>query len=75
MALRAAAHVLKKIQARAERATRPTYKTGLPASTRGAVGRMVAGLRVGGKVKRVNCKILSMELQVTHGKGENKVEI
>lgn len=36
---------------------KPTYKAGLPACTQGAVGGVVAGLRVGRKVKRVSCEI------------------
>ena len=46
------------IKARAERATRPTYKAGLPASTQGAAGGVVAGLRVEGEVNTVNWEIL-----------------
>lgn len=45
---------LKIIKYRPEqRAMRPTYEAGLPARTQGAVGRVVAGLRAGGKVKGV----------------------
>lgn len=50
-------HVLKKKKSRPEqRATGPTYEAGLPACTRGAVGRVVTGLRVGRKVKKGQTK-------------------
>lgn len=50
-------HVLeKKNPGQSRQGQRPTYEAGLPACW-GAVGRGVAGLRVGGKVKRVTCKI------------------
>jgi len=47
---------IKSLQARAKRAKCPTYKAGLPACSQGAVGRVLAGLRVGGKVKKVSCE-------------------
>jgi len=46
----------KEKKPRPERVTRPTYEAGLPARVQRAVGGVVAGLRVGGKVKGVNCK-------------------
>lgn len=56
------AHVLKKKKKKSrqqQRAIGPTYKAGLPACTQGAVGRVVTGLRVGGKIKGQTKKYLS----------------
>lgn len=40
-----------------QRAKGPTYEAGFPACTQGAVGRVMTGLRVGGKDQRSNLKI------------------
>lgn len=64
-------HELKKKPRLEQRgATCPTYEAGLPACTQGAVGGVVAGLRVGGEVKLSNTS--SKELQSTHGKKGGK---
>lgn len=64
------AHVLKKKSRQQQRATGPTYKAGLPACTQGAVGRVVTGLRVGGKIKGQTKQ--KIPLKIIHGQCEDK---